>query len=184
MLSGVYHSTNHCRWETTLEASFYDFNTSSLLFVLHAGRLMAFPLQWRHNERDGVSNHQPYHCLHNRLFRRRSKKTSKLLVTGLCVWWIHWWPVNSPHKWPVTRKMFPFDDVIMWIGIKTGDWAVIGDSSVYWIHGRRYELKSTSPKLHTGFCALLLFNAGRFIHILPGIILPALGVILLLSWNQ
>ena len=26
---------------------------------------------------------------------------------------IHRWPVNSPHKWPVTRKMFPFDDVIM-----------------------------------------------------------------------
>ena len=26
---------------------------------------------------------------------------------------IHWWPVNSPHEWPVTRKMFPFDDVIM-----------------------------------------------------------------------
>ena len=26
---------------------------------------------------------------------------------------IHWWPMNSPHKWPVTRKMFPFDDVIM-----------------------------------------------------------------------
>ena len=26
----------------------------------------------------------------------------------------HRWPVNSPHKWPVTRKMFPFDDVIMW----------------------------------------------------------------------
>ena len=27
-------------------------------------------------------------------------------------------PVNSPHKWPVTRKMFPFDDVIMWPGRK------------------------------------------------------------------
>ena len=26
---------------------------------------------------------------------------------------IHQWPVNSPHKGPVTRKMFPFDDVIM-----------------------------------------------------------------------
>ena len=26
-------------------------------------------------------------------------------------------PVNSPHKWPVTRKMFPFDDVIMTFGI-------------------------------------------------------------------
>ena len=29
------------------------------------------------------------------------------------VWGIHRWPVNSPHKGPVTRKMFPFDDVIM-----------------------------------------------------------------------
>ena len=26
---------------------------------------------------------------------------------------IHWWPVNSAHKWPVTRQMFPFNDVIM-----------------------------------------------------------------------
>ena len=29
------------------------------------------------------------------------------------VWGIHRGPVNSPHKWPVTRKMFAFDDVIM-----------------------------------------------------------------------
>ena len=42
-----------------------------------------FALQWRHNERDGVSNHQPRDCLLKRLFRRRSKKTSKLRVTGL-----------------------------------------------------------------------------------------------------
>ena len=30
------------------------------------------------------------------------------------VWGIHRGPVNSLHKWPVTRKMFPFDDVIMY----------------------------------------------------------------------
>ena len=47
------------------------------------------PLKWRHKERDGVSNHQPHACLLNRLFRHRSKKTSKLRVTGLC-------EVNSP----------------------------------------------------------------------------------------
>ena len=29
------------------------------------------------------------------------------------VWGIHRWPVNSPHKWPVTRKMFAFDYVVM-----------------------------------------------------------------------
>ena len=39
---------------------------------------------WRHNGRDSDSNHQPHHCLPNRLFWRRSKKTSKLSVTGLC----------------------------------------------------------------------------------------------------
>ena len=69
-------------------------------------------LQWRHNERDGVSNHQPRDCLLNRLFRRRSKLTSKLRVNGLCAG-------NSPvtgefsYKWPVKREMFPFDDVII-----------------------------------------------------------------------
>ena len=70
-------------------------------------------LQWRHNEHDGVSNHQPHDCLLNCIFRRRWKKTSKRRVTGLCEG-IHQWPVNSPHKGPVTRKMFPFEDVIIW----------------------------------------------------------------------
>ena len=42
-------------------------------------------LRWRHNDHDGVSNHQPYHCLLNCLFGRRSKETSKLRVTGLRV---------------------------------------------------------------------------------------------------
>ena len=43
-----------------------------------------WPLQWRHNGRDSVSNHQPHDCLLNRLFSRRSKKTSKIRVTDLC----------------------------------------------------------------------------------------------------
>ena len=70
-------------------------------------------LQWRHNERNGVSNHQPHNCLLNRVFRRRSKKTSKPLR--------HWplWGEFTDDRWiprtkePVTQKRFPFDDVIM-----------------------------------------------------------------------
>ena len=41
-------------------------------------------LHWRHNGHDSVLNHQPHDCLLNPLFRRRSKKISKLRVTGLC----------------------------------------------------------------------------------------------------
>ena len=69
-------------------------------------------LRWRHNGWDSVPYHQPHHCLLNRLFRHRSKKTLNLRVTAF-VKGNHRGPVNFPHKWPVTRKMFPFDDVII-----------------------------------------------------------------------
>ena len=61
---------------------------------------------WVHNAHDGVLNHQPRNCLPNRLFKQRSRKISKLRVTGRG-------PVNSAHKRPVTRNMSPFDDIIM-----------------------------------------------------------------------
>ena len=70
------------------------------------------PLRWRHNGRDSVSNHQPRHCLLNRLFRRRSKKTSKLRVTDLCAG-------NSPGtgEFPAqvvgNAENVSIDDVIM-----------------------------------------------------------------------
>ena len=51
------------------------------------GRVTGFcagTLHWHQNECDGVSNHQRLDCLLNCLFRRRSKKKSKLRITGLC----------------------------------------------------------------------------------------------------
>ena len=41
--------------------------------------------------------------------RKHQSSASLAFVRG-----IHRGPVNSPHKWPVTRKMFPFDDVIVY----------------------------------------------------------------------
>ena len=54
--------------------------------IMQSGEVAVFikyALQWRHNERDGVSNYQPHDCSLNRLFKAQ-KKTSKLRVTGLC----------------------------------------------------------------------------------------------------
>ena len=70
-------------------------------------------LWWRHNGHDGVSNHRRLDYVLNRLFRCKSKKTSKLHVTGLCVGNS---PVTDecPAQRPVTQEIFPFDDVIMY----------------------------------------------------------------------
>ena len=99
-------------------------------------------LRWRHNDHAGVSNHQPPGCLLNRLFRRKSKKTSKLRVTGLCagnspgtgefsaqmasyaenvsIWWRHhgifcllWWPCFMQYRIMTDRAITELD-VIIW----------------------------------------------------------------------
>ena len=87
-------------------------------------------LQWRHNEPDVVSNHRRLECLLICLFRCRSKKTSKLRVTGLCEGNPPW-PVDSPHKGTVTRKMFPFYDAIMWLRFCGGINSPRSHSSVF-----------------------------------------------------
>ena len=69
-------------------------------------------LYWSHIERDGVSNHQGLYCLLNHFLRHREKKVAKLRVTGLCGRNPPM-TVDCPHKGPVTRKMFPFDDVFV-----------------------------------------------------------------------
>ena len=80
--------------------------------LLH--RYFIHSLQWRHNARDGVSNYQPHDCLLNRLLRRKSKKISKLRVTGLCefpaqrasngenvsIWWRHHVDARHGQKFP------------------------------------------------------------------------------------
>ena len=105
----MWHSNRHYRCQQLL---FWQILTSPVTRTHWPGLLFTKPLHWRLNDQDGVSNHQPRGCLLNHLFGRRSKGTSKLRVTGL---WAGNSPgtVNSPHKGPVTRKMFPFDDVIM-----------------------------------------------------------------------
>ena len=72
--------------------------------------------------------------------RKHQSSASLAFVRG-----IHRWPVNSRHKGPVTRKMFPFDDVIMMIEIQlaypcvenVGVWKMLRQvgASKCWIDG-------------------------------------------------
>ena len=68
-------------------------------------------LHQRHYVRHGVSNHRHLNCLINRSSadQRKHRSSSTLaLLRG-----IQRSPMNSPHKWPVTQKKLPFDNVIM-----------------------------------------------------------------------
>ena len=51
-----------------------------------------------------------YSTVYSDADQRKHQSSASLAFVG----GIHRWPVNSPHKGPVTRKIFPFDDVIMW----------------------------------------------------------------------
>ena len=88
------------------EIHIYLCTSLGIVFMLHNRSHIC------HKEYDVVPNQRRLDCLLNRLFRHRSKKISKLRVTGLCDGNS---PVTAelPAKGPVTRKMFPFHDVFM-----------------------------------------------------------------------
>ena len=68
-------------------------------YLLH---MLLYSLQWRHNGHDGDYSDAEE--------GEHQSSASLAFVRG-----IHRSPVNSPHKWPVTRKMFPFDNFIMFL---------------------------------------------------------------------
>ena len=51
--------------------------------------------------------------VHSTVYSDADQRKHESSASLAFVWGIHRGPVNSPHKWPVTRKMFPFNDVIM-----------------------------------------------------------------------
>ena len=95
----------------TTSKSIIDYLRFILLIIRNP---VLISLLWRHNGLDCVSNHQPHECLlitvHSGTDQRKHQSSASLAF----VWGIHRRPVNSPHKGTVTRKMFSFDDVIMW----------------------------------------------------------------------
>ena len=75
--------------------------------------VVGLSLWWRRNEHDSVSHHQLHDCLLSTVNSDADQRKHQSSASLAFVRRIHRGPVNSPHKWPVTRKMFPFGDVIM-----------------------------------------------------------------------
>ena len=120
------------------------------IYIFTAGEVKShhislYTSQWHHNERDGVSNHRRLHCLLSRLFRCRSKKTSKLRVTDICagnspvtgefstqrasnaenvsIWWRRHAMSVSAHRIVSLREFiwwgFAWQIVIFWLLLQT-----------------------------------------------------------------
>ena len=107
-------------------------------------------LQWRHNGCDGVSNHQPLDCLLKCLFMRRSKKTSKLRVTGLCAW-------NSPVTGEFPEQMASNTKIV----------------SIWWRH-HYHQTKALSipnnTKWHISPTIIYNVKIGNIPHLCPTIL--------------
>ena len=93
-------------WVLLLHSQLYLHGVSVVSIMNNINNFMT--LQWHHNGHNIISNHQPHDCLLNRLFRHRSKKTSKLRITGFCVG-------NSPatSEFPV-QMVSNTEDVSIW----------------------------------------------------------------------
>ena len=100
-----YHDT---RYFSHTETKYIYITITKTIIAYYMGYIVLAPLRWRHNDHAGVSNHQPHGCLLNRLFRRKSKKTSKLRVTGLCAG-------NSPGTGVFPAQMASYaENVSIW----------------------------------------------------------------------
>ena len=82
-LAGSISLSKRWNWEIMLLKSINQ-RCEGIANILPEAKIFS-TLQWRHNEPNGFSNQRCLYCLRNRKFRRRSKKTSKLCVTGFCV---------------------------------------------------------------------------------------------------
>ena len=109
-------------------------------------------LRWRHDGRDGISNHQPHDWLFNRLFRRRSKKTSKLRATGLCAG-------NSPGngEFPAQMASNAENVPISWRHHNSSSHTLQGEHQLAGIRYARMIFISLLPEavLNFGYCRCL-----------------------------
>ena len=130
------------------------------IFSIPSNFKLWISLRWRHNERNGFSNHQPHDHLLNRLFGRRSKKTSKLRVTGLCegnspvtgefpaqrasnaenvsVWWRH-------HGFlPRCGSLRGLRCLPHWFVLHVGVWGALLTTDIRWSSSAFFSLFSSS----------------------------------------
>ena len=105
-------------------------------------------LQWHHNDvmaSQITSLATVYSTVYFGTEQRKCQSSTSLALVRR----IHRWPVNFPHKEPVTRKMFPFDDVIMVAkGMCLGSYIIqhVGRSLTHWDRVTHVWAMFTNPE--------------------------------------
>ena len=121
--SGCSHCTSTPRWFTWKSVYCVDLSSGSVKRYMHEGVARLCYMHYDDVIMDSIASQITslmivYSTVHSGTDQRKHQSSASLAF----VWEIHRWPVNFPHKWPVTRKMFPFDDVIMsWLCSKQTD---------------------------------------------------------------
>ena len=105
-------------------------------------------------------------AVHSDADQRKHQSSASLAF----VWGNHRAPVNSLHKWPVKREMFPFDDVIMLDGVskKEMNSHIRNSQNVACVSNTHLSVYSISQEIWTRLllcCALLWLYIDWFPHI-------------------
>ena len=110
------HSCYLSEWLWVYELNIYNGTSYCLLaLLLNLGHDSLMVIKFHYNDiiismmaSQITSLTMVYSSVYSGAHQRKHQSTSLDFVRG-----IHQWPVNSAHKGPVTRKIFPFDDIIM-----------------------------------------------------------------------
>ena len=124
----ISQSPNHITWPSTFQIAHPSITVTS---QWTRWRLKS-PAPWLFTQPTGQAQ---ITIVYSTVYSGADKKKKHQSYASLAfVRWIHRWPVNSPHEWPVTRKIFPFDDVIMHSDETDGLWKplLLNDNRFYY----------------------------------------------------
>ena len=118
------------------------FNMVSQLVVIEMPRTMASSLV---HYNDIIMNAMASQVtsltvVYSTIYSSTDERKHQSSVSLAFVWGIHRWPVNSPQKRQVTRKLFPFDDVII-------VFSLTGPSHEVWFSGDRLECLALTNRI-------------------------------------
>ena len=157
------------------------YNHNNAKHKIPVGICMLYSVKWTYIHRHFNTKHYGYVIMgaiasqltsltivYSTVYSDADQRKHQSSASPAFVWGIHRGPVNSPHKWPATRKMFPFDDVINFFLIQDNkcfeSWRTRGSSINLKPWGLNKVADIMQKAISNAFYRIKTFNIGIKFH--------------------